>query len=281
MKRLLSQDRGLFCNCTIGNPLLMRQFSFFYNYLFSFLLLIFSGLVLADAEMTTEHLTIARSIDDWGPNEFMGIDGKPTGFHIDLIQMAAEQLGVEIEFISMPWKRALKTIEKGEVDAISYTIFSKDRTNYLIYEDGNAISIGSTRFAFLKGKNFHYDGTIESVKDRKIGVIRGYSYGKKFDRNKLTNLVNVNSEEQLLLMLLEKRVDLILVNIDHLKYKYSHLPEFADVASMDIASDSYDIFLAFSKKRGHEKLAKRFAEIIPKIRSSEKYQQIVQSYYLK
>lgn len=244
-------------------------------------LIIFCGTASAELGTAEAPITIVRSIDDWGPNEFMGEDGRPTGFHIDLIQMAAEQLNVNIEFVSMPWKRALKTIEKGEVDAISYTIFSPDRTGYLIYDAGNAISIGSTRFAYLKGRSFNYDGSLESVKDRKIGVIRGYSYGEKFDRNKLTNLINVNTEEQLLMMLLEKRVDLILVNIDHLKYKYSHLPEFSEVTSMDIASDSYDIYLAFSKKRGLENLSTRFAAIIPQIRQSEKYQKIVQSYYTK
>lgn len=246
-----------------------------------FFLLSFAGQIFAEESIQKETLTIARSIDDWGPNEFMGEDGKPTGFHIDLIHMAAAELNINIEFVSLPWKRALATVEKGEVDAISYTIFTPERTSYLIYEAGNAISIGSTRFAYLKGNNFDYDGTLESVKDRKIGVIRGYSYGKKFERNKLTNLVNVNSEEQLLLMLLEKRVDLILVNIDHLKYKYSHLAEFSEVTSMDVASDSYDIYLAFSKKRAHEELAKRFAKVISRIRQSEKYQKIVQSYYLK
>jgi len=250
-----------------------------YASLYVFLLL-FSGPIFSDDGLE-ETITIVRSIDDWGPNEFMGEDGTPTGFHIDLIRMAAEELNVKIKFLSMPWKRALDTIEKGEVDAISYTIFSPERTRYLIYEPGNAISIGSTRFAYLKGNNFDYDGTLESVKDRKIGVIRGYSYGKKFDRNKLTNLINVNSEEQLLFMLLEKRVDLILVNIDHLKYKYSDLAEFSEVTSMDVASDSYDIYLAFSKKRKHEALAKRFANVISRIKQTEKYQKIVQSYYLK
>ena len=251
-----------------------------YLSLFVFLLMLV-GYTFAEETMNDKSLTIVRSIDNWGPNEFMGEDGKPTGFHIDLIKMAAAQQNINVKFVSMPWQRALKTIEKGEADAISYTIFSPERTNYLIYEAGNAISIGSTRFAYLKGNNFNYDGTLESIKDRKIGVIRGYSYGDKFDRNKLTNLINVNTEEQLLLMLLRKRVDLILVNIDHLKYKYSHLDEFSQVTSMDVASDSYDIYLAFSKKRGHEELAKQFANIIPKIRNSAEYQKIVQSYYSK
>lgn len=253
--------------------------------LYLFPALIITSIVLvielsfAEDIAVTEAITIVRSIDDWGPNEFIGKDGKPTGFHIDLIELAAAELGIRVQYVSMPWKRALKTIENGEVDAISYTIFAPERTQYLIYEADNAISIGSTRFAYLKGRNFNYDGSLESVEDRKIGVIRGYSYGKKFDRSKLNNLINVNTEEQLLMMLLDKRVDLILVNIDHLKYKYAHLPEFSEVTSMDVASDSYDIFLAFSKKRGHEALAKRFAEVIPRIRQSERYQKIVQSYY--
>lgn len=264
-----------------GIPIGMWRVKSSYYSILTLFLLSFAGQLYSEESMKKETLMIARSIDDWGPNEFMGENGKPTGFHIDLITMAAEELNIHVEFVSLPWKRALATIEKGEVDAISYTIFTPERTKFLIYEAGNAISIGSTRFAYLKDNKIDYDGTLESVKDRKIGVIRGYSYGKKFDRNKLTNLINVNSEQQLLYMLLEKRVDLILVNIDHLKYKYSHLAEFSKVASMDVASDSYDIYLGFSKKRKHEALAKRFAAVISRIRQSEKYQKIVQSYYLK
>ncbi len=247
----------------------------------TFFSLWFSGWVLAGESLKQETLTIARSIDNWGPNEFVGEDEKLTGFHIDLIKMAAAELNINVEFVSLPWKRALVMVEKGEVDAISYTIFTPDRTKFLIYEPGNVISIGSTRFAYLKDNQLDYDGSLDSVKDRKIGVIRGYSYGKNFDHNKLKNLIEVNSEQQLLLMLLEKRVDLILVNIDHLKYKYSHLTGFSNVTSMDVAGDDYDIYLAFSKKRQHEALAKRFAPVISRIRKTEKYQQIVQSYYLK
>lgn len=241
----------------------------------------FADTDVATEQITAEKITIVRSSDDWGPNEFTSENNELTGFHIDLIQMAAKELNVEVEFVAMPWKRALKTIEKGEADAISYTIFTPERVKYLIYKDGNAISEGSTRFAYLKGRDFNYDGTLESVKDRRIGVIRGYSYGKNFDRKKLSNLVNVNTERQLISMLLEKRVDLILVNIDHINYKYGHLPELDAVTSMDVASDYYDIYLAFSKKRRLEALADRFAAVIPKIRQSEKYQKIVQSYYSK
>ena len=85
-----------------------------YASLYVFLLL-FSGPIFSDDGLE-ETITIVRSIDDWGPNEFMGEDGTPTGFHIDLIRMAAEELNVKIKFLSMPWKRALDTIEKGEVD---------------------------------------------------------------------------------------------------------------------------------------------------------------------
>jgi len=233
--------------------------------------------VFAYAEQA-EKLIILRSQDDWGPNEYIDSEGKLVGSHIDLIQLAAEKVGVEVEFVAMPWKRALKSIREGTGDAISYVIKTPERSSFLIYHSGNIISQGSSRFAYLNGRDFGYDGSLSSVRDRHIGVIHGYNYGEKFDRNQLNNLTNVSSEKQLLQMLLDRRLDLILVNIDRLKYKFGTTPGFDQIRTMDIASVSHDIYLAFSRVKGKQEIARKFADVMPDIRASKKYQEMLKRY---
>lgn len=249
------------------------------HYLISILLL-FSCLSLQaqEPDATAERITILRSQDDWGPNEFIDENGELVGYHIDLIRMAAEQLNVEVEFVSMPWKRVLNSMRDGQADAVSYVIHTREREKFLIYQPGNIISQGSSRFAYLKERKFRYDGNPQSVKDLRIGVINGYNYGEQFDRSLFNNLVNINSEKQLLMMLLNKRVDLILVNIEHLKFKFGDIVGFDQIETADISSVSHDIYLAFSGKREHQQLARRFADVIPAIRSSERYQHRIKRY---
>lgn len=226
----------------------------------------------------SEKLTILRSQDDWGPNEFVNGDGQLTGYHIDLIRLAAEELQIEVEFISMPWKRVINSMKEGLADAVSYVIHTPAREDFLIYHPGNIISQGSSRFAYLKGRGLHYDGTPQSVQDHRIGVINGYNYGSQFERERFNNLVNTNGEKQQLMMLLNKRVDFILVNIDHIRFKFGEIEGFEQIETADISSVSHDIYLAFSKIRGNEELSRRFAEVIPRIRASERYQKLRQQY---
>lgn len=241
------------------------------------LLLLAAGLNVQAEDKAADRLTILRSQDDWGPNEFVDKNGELTGYHIELIRLAAEELQVEVEFVSMPWKRVINSMRDGLADAVSYVIHTPEREDFLIYKAGNVISRGSSRFAYLKGQDFHYDGNPDSVKDRRIGVINGYNYGQQFDRKRFNNLVNTNGEKQQLMMLLNRRVDLILVNIEHLKFKYGDMAGFDQIETADISSVSHDIYLAFSKQR-QQQMARRFADVIPRIRASERYQKILQRY---
>lgn len=232
-----------------------------------------------EAEQSVEKITILRSQDDWGPNEFIDSNGQLAGYHIDLIKLAAAELGVEVEFVSMPWKRVLNSMQDGLADAVSYVIHTPNREYFLIYKPGNVISQGSSRFAYLKDSGFHYNGDPESVKDLRIGVINGYNYGKQFERERFNQLIELNSGRQQLQMLLGKRVDLILVNIEHLRFKFGHTAGFDRIETADISSVSNDIYLAFSRKRGHDKLAERFARVIPRIRASKAFNQKVERYF--
>ncbi|WP_019614869.1 substrate-binding periplasmic protein [Psychromonas ossibalaenae] len=68
-----------------------------------------------------ESLLIVRSARSNPPQEIITSDNKMTGLHIDIIYTIAGILKIKIEFISVPWKRAIRMMKNGEADAITYT----------------------------------------------------------------------------------------------------------------------------------------------------------------
>ena len=68
---------------------------------------------------TAQTLKIVRGNGTYPPNEMI-VDNQLTGLHIDLVKEVAVSLGYQVNFESVPWKRALSLIEKGTADAITY-----------------------------------------------------------------------------------------------------------------------------------------------------------------
>ena len=58
----------------------------------------------------------------------MVVDGKLTGFHIELIEAVAKQTDIDVRFESVPWKRAQQMIKNGQGDAISYISKNNERS---------------------------------------------------------------------------------------------------------------------------------------------------------
>jgi polar amino acid transport system substrate-binding protein len=55
----------------------------------------------------------------------------------DLIDLSAAQLGVEIEYQRLPWKRCLNSVERGEADALFAVIFTEPRDAWAAYPKTN------------------------------------------------------------------------------------------------------------------------------------------------
>jgi polar amino acid transport system substrate-binding protein len=85
------------------------------------------------------ELTILRRNEDYPPDE-MHIDGKLTGFHIELIQNAAKSIPLTVKFESVPWKRAIQMLKFGKADALSYVSRNSSRENYAIFIDHNILT---------------------------------------------------------------------------------------------------------------------------------------------
>ncbi|MGB9867866.1 MAG: transporter substrate-binding domain-containing protein [Bacillota bacterium] len=61
------------------------------------------------------------------PYEFVTEQGVYTGFNVDLMNAVAIELGINIEFVPLPWAQAREALEQGKVDAIQGMKYSPER----------------------------------------------------------------------------------------------------------------------------------------------------------
>jgi len=109
---------------------------------------------------------------DWPPFDF-AIDGKPSGFSIDFMDLIAQKLGISTQYVTGPlWSEFLNMLESGEIEAV-HTIYESEKrkkrfnfTNRYYYR--NIIGIFTRK----------EDNSIQSLKDlsgKTIALPEGYA----------------------------------------------------------------------------------------------------------
>ncbi|WP_052772030.1 substrate-binding periplasmic protein [Vibrio mexicanus] len=162
-------------------------------------------------------LVIARGDGNWPPYE-MEVDGQLTGFHIELIRKVASNLGASISFQSLPWKRAVKMVEAGQISAISYIAKTPEREQFVYYSESNILS--GTHHYLVKHKDREdivYDGKIEQLAPHSVVYISGFTLGKDFDESTSINKVEVSSSKRVIELIAKQRHDIGVVSIEDIE----------------------------------------------------------------
>lgn len=136
------------------------------------------------------------------------------GFDIDILSEALQRQGVSVTVQFYPWMRALQMVEGGRLDGLCSCSYSLEREKTLLYSDEIG-TVGVGFFTALKGGQESI--SLHDLKDRPVGVVRGYSLGSD-----LTvvgaKIVEVNSDETGLRMLEQGRIDAFYSYRDTVRY---------------------------------------------------------------
>lgn len=110
------------------------------------------------------------------------VDAERPGVSIDLVRIAAKEIGIEVEFVRMPWVRCQKSLQMGELDAIFNSSFKEDRLQYGTYPMIGNKPDASRRIATLnyslyrlKGSSVTWNGKTIGGLDGPVGAQSGYS----------------------------------------------------------------------------------------------------------
>lgn len=130
------------------------------------------GLSVAERKWLREHPVIrVSSAADYPPFDYL-ISGKPAGYSVELVEILAERLGVELEYVQDTWSNMLKLAEQKKLDLI-HTIFKypKKREEYLEFTHPykEVINVIVTRN--------DVDGVhqLKDLKNRRVAVVTGDS----------------------------------------------------------------------------------------------------------
>ncbi|EPJ53727.1 MAG: hypothetical protein OFPI_09290 [Osedax symbiont Rs2] len=228
-------------------------------------------------------LVIVRGNGDYSPHEMIGPDNKLTGVHIDIVLAIAKLQNISVQIKSFPWRRALHLLQVGEADAIIYIGKTTAREQFAIFDEGNVLSTARNGFFVLKEQlaEIKYQGDLRQLAGFTIGTLNGYSYGDVFDNaDFLTKDSGADNEKTLLDKLIRGRFKVAITNVDRMSYIASKKNAAAKIVFLRPFMPGIKQYIAFSKKRGHQKIADEFATALEKFKKTLEYRQILAKYGL-
>lgn len=231
-----------------------------YKILIIFFFSVFVHIVKADDNV------IKIAIADSPPFEFYA-DGKIQGINVKTIEDVFSNAGYSVQFYSLPWKRALMSVESGDVDALATTIKSSKTTSLFILSN----PIIYTQYILLKNKSLSIDAkNFSDIEKYVIGTIDEYFYGDNFSSNSSLQLSPITSptpDVDNLEKLSYQRIDLVACSVHVCGYwieKYDKIFSNIDFLTNLTISTKNTLHLAFSKndpKRANEIANKFNAEL--------------------
>lgn len=129
-----------------------------------------------------------------------------------LIASAFANEGITTQYTWLPWVRGYRQALNGDIAGAVLWSKSAEREKYFYFSD--PVLEEENRIYFRKG--FHFDWqTEEDLANFIIGANTGYFYNEKFaqlEREGKLNVTRVDTEKQLIEMLLKERLDIIVLS---------------------------------------------------------------------
>ncbi len=140
-------------------------------------------------------------------------EGELYGIGVDLVREVFGRLDMQVEITLYPLSRALTYVKSGAVDGIMILIKNPEREEYIDYTEPVLIVRGLLWSAANREEGAVSLESLAGLKDYKVGVTRGYSYGHEFDELLKTLNVDVaNADLFSFRKLLTGRIDVFPAN---------------------------------------------------------------------
>ncbi|MBN2652121.1 MAG: transporter substrate-binding domain-containing protein [Spirochaetales bacterium] len=237
--------------------------------------------LLSISAFSQEKITIVKVNFDSPPFEFYD-KGKPAGFHIELIESVAKNLNISIEWLDVPWSRALKMVELGDADAITFLGKTSVRENWAIFLPDNVIS--ATEFCFIIRKEDQKKYTLTNnlklfLNDETLLVVKDFILPPEILKIK-PSLMFAPSYQNLIKMIEGKRANIGLISKNEFINLCKLEKECSKLILLEPPVAKFDNYLAFSKAKNHTELATRFAQEMRRFKKTEEFR-VLQKKYLK
>jgi polar amino acid transport system substrate-binding protein len=130
------------------------------------------GIAPARADMPQR---VSFCFNEWPPYSSAEA-GEPVGLSVDILREAARRSGITPHFVALPWKRCLKEVETGAIDAVMDAATRPEFVHGTI-----SFSVYTNTFWVREDdRSAQFDRSV--LTGRRLGIVAGYVYGEALDR---------------------------------------------------------------------------------------------------
>ncbi|MBC96797.1 MAG: hypothetical protein CME63_03550 [Halobacteriovoraceae bacterium] len=245
-------------------------------------LFIFSSASTSIRAEISPALKAGVSETDYPPYSFTHKETqKMQGISIEVCNHLAASLGLKIEYIKRPFARSLVDLSSGKLDLMCTLFNTNSRSPDVLYTSVPHAMEDVILFTLKDSKTNLRKPGVTAIKDYDVGGIQGYYYGPDIGESSGHKIHYAQNEEQLLKLLLKKRVAYILGNKEAILSQAKEMKIQDRIKFLDFPIYSGPVYIGISRKRpkAFEKLSLFTRELI-KFQSTEKYKRLLRKYNL-
>lgn len=228
------------------------------------------------------HSAFAQSVsirtDEWFPMNGKPGD-KPEGFLIDFAKRTFDS----VDYKLMSWQRAVEEVKQGNFDCV-IGAFKEDAPGFVFPEE--SWGVNQTAVYVRSSDTWQYDGP-SSLLDRKVGIIKGYSYEDEIDslvksrKDVFKALSGVDALDKNVKKLAAGRIDTLIESEPVANAKILQLGLQGKIKLVGHTNLPQPMYIACSPAKAKSKeLVKRVDEVIRELRANGEIEKIMSQYGL-
>ena len=133
-----------------------------------------SGIILTEEEQNyisqTPIIRVGNEMD-WPPFDFAE-NGKPMGYSVEFIELVAQKVGLEIEFINgYTWVELVTKLKVGELDALPAIYKTEERESFLSFTS----EYYSQPSVMVVNSNNNTLNTLQDLSGKRLAAIKGFA----------------------------------------------------------------------------------------------------------
>ncbi len=223
----------------------------------------------AHLELPTDRPIVIGGDHNYPPFEFLDTNGRPAGYNVDLVRAVANAAGLDILVRLGSWSEMVRSLEKGDIDAIQGMLYSVERDAVFDFSPAHIVN---HHVAVVRRESGPSPTSVTDLVGKRLVLQRGDIMEAFCREHGLTDqLTLVDTQEEALRDVVEGRQDCALVARLTAFYWIEH--EGWDnlvVGQAPLLSPEY----CFAVPQGHQALLAQLSEGLAAVRASGEYRRI-------
>lgn len=207
-------------------------------------------------------------VDAENPPFMSAAGGKAVGLYPAILTDAFQSAGLQVKIEGKPWKRCIADMDVGQVGVGG---IYKNEERLKKYDFSDQIFVERMAVFVDKTRKFDFNG-VTSLLGKRVGVMRGWSYGDEFDKavkEAKISVEEVNSDDQNFKKLTAGRLDAVLA-LDEAGATLLKGGSYGNVERSAKYLFENPTFLAFNKSSKQSEVLAKFSKAIEEMKKNGK-----------